>query len=157
MTTTPDQLFRVLTDFITRLLCIGEGEAIDRLVGLDLSFSQVRTLFTLAQCDEPVAIHEIASRLHLSVAAAGRNVEQLLQQGLLDRREDPGDRRVRRISLSGAGHTLVAGHIEAQREEVRSFTERLPQSDRNQLFDSLQTVLAGDALRAQRHHSQETP
>lgn len=131
----------------------------DRLVGLDLSFSQVRTLFALAQCGEPVAIHEIARRLRLSVAAAGRNVDQLLQQGLLDRREDPSDRRIRLVSLSEAGHTLVAGHIEAQRDEVRSFTERLPQSDRNDLFASLQSVLAGDALRVQRQqdHCQETP
>ncbi|CRK52678.1 MarR family transcriptional regulator [Rhodococcus sp. RD6.2] len=156
MTTTPDQLFRALDEFVTRLMGIGEGEAMDRLIALDLSFSQVRTLFVLAQCGQPVPINEIADRLHLSVAAAGRNVDQLLHQGLLDRREDSADRRIKRVSLSDAGRTVVASHIEAKRDEVRAFTGRLPEPTRTQLFESLQAVLAGDALRVQRHNCQET-
>lgn len=156
MTTTPDQLFRALDDFIHRLMGDCEGEAMDRLIALDLSFSQVRTLFALAQCGRSIAIHEIAERVHLSVAATGRNVDQLLQQGLLDRREDPSDRRVKLVSLSEAGRTVVASHIEARRDAVRAFTRRLDDPTRTTLFDSLQAVLLGNALQDHALHCQET-
>ncbi|TQF68889.1 MarR family transcriptional regulator [Rhodococcus spelaei] len=135
-----------------RLLGMEECGAMDTLVAMDLSFSQVRALFVLAQFGEPVAIHEVAGPLGLSVAAAGRNVDQLVHQDLVVRREDPKDRRIKRISLSEAGRILVAGYIETKRGELRTFAARLPDSDRTQLFESLKSILAGDALRA---HCQE--
>ena len=135
-----------------RLMGLGEGEAMDNLVAKDLSFTQVRALFMLAQCGEPVAIHEVAERLGLSVAATGRSVDQMVNQGLFERREDLRDRRIKRISLSEAGRTIASGHLETKRNELRAFAARLPGSDRNQLFDSLNSILAGDALRA---HCQE--
>ncbi|MFC4605043.1 MarR family winged helix-turn-helix transcriptional regulator [Rhodococcus kronopolitis] len=135
-----------------RLMGLGEGEAMDNLVAKDLSFTQVRALFMLAQCGEPVAIHEVAERLGLSVAATGRSVDQMVNQGLFERREDLRDRRIKRISLSEAGRTIASEHLETKRNELRAFAVRLPESDRNQLFDSLNSILAGDALRA---HCQE--
>lgn len=135
-----------------RLMGMGEGEAMDNLVAMDLSFTQVRALFVLAQGGEPMAIHEVAERLGLSVAATGRSVDQMVNQDLLERREDPRDRRIKRISLSEAGRTIASGHLETKRAELRAFAARLPESDRNQLFDSLKPILAGDALRA---HCQE--
>ncbi|MGW4478920.1 MarR family winged helix-turn-helix transcriptional regulator [Rhodococcus triatomae] len=155
MRVTSDDLCRVLEEFLTRLLGLGEGEAMDRLVAHDLSFSQVRTLFLLAQCGRPVAINELADGLRLSVAAAGRNVDQLLQQGLADRREDPTDRRVRLASLSEAGRTLVAGHLEAKRDGMHSLAERMPDTVRTQLYDTLDTLLGDESLRVPRNNCQE--
>lgn len=152
MTASPDDLYLALDEFLMRLMGMGEGEAMDNLVAMDLSFTQVRALFVLAQCGAPVAIHEVAERLGLSVAATGRSVDQLVNQGLLERREDLRDRRIKRISLSEAGRTIASGHLETKRNELRAFAARLPESDRNQLFDSLKSILAGDTLRA---HCQE--
>ncbi|MFC9787209.1 MarR family winged helix-turn-helix transcriptional regulator [Rhodococcus sp. NPDC127528] len=137
-----------------RLLGMGESGSMDKLIEMDLSFSQARTLFVLAEFGDPVPIHDVARRLRLSVAATGRNVDQMVHQDLVVRREDPNDRRIKRISLSESGRSLVSGHIETKRGELRAFAARLPESERTQLFDSLKPILAGDALRA---HCQENP
>lgn len=131
-----------------RLIGVGESESLDALVSLDLSFSQARTLFALAQHGRSVAINELAECLRLSVAAAGRNVDRLVQQGLVERREDPDDRRVKRISLSEAGRTVALGHIDGKKAELRAFAARLPEPDRDRLFESIAPILAGDVLRA---------
>ncbi|MFD4179994.1 MarR family winged helix-turn-helix transcriptional regulator [Rhodococcus sp. NPDC058514] len=137
-----------------RLLGMGESESMDKLVAMDLSFSQARTLFMLLQHGKPVAIHEVAKGLRLSVAAAGRNVDQLVHQGLVERREDPKDRRIKRISLTEAGRAIASGHIESKRGELRVFAARLSDSDRDGLYESLKPILAGDVLRA---NCQENP
>lgn len=137
-----------------RLLGMGESESLDKLVAMDLSFSQTRTLFMLAQHGRAVAINEVAECLRLSVAAAGRNVDQLVHKGLVERREDPVDRRIRRISLSESGRSIAAGHIESKKDELRTFAALLPDSERDLLFESITPILAGDVLRAR---CQETP
>ena len=145
---TPDEVFVALDTFLTRLMAMAECGSIGNFVDTDLSFSQVRMLFLLAQLDEPVAITEVAARLGLSVAASGRNVERLVCQDLVLRREDPGDRRTKLVSLTEAGRVLVACHVEDKHETLRAFAGRLAEPDRRRLLDALQPILAGDALRA---------
>ncbi|AQA23635.1 DNA-binding MarR family transcriptional regulator [Rhodococcus sp. PvR044] len=154
MAASPEDLYQALDEFIMRLLGVGESESMDKLIAVDLSFSQVRTLFMLAQHGKPVAINEVAERLRLSVAAAGRNIDQLVNQGLVERREDPKDRRIKRISLSEAGRAIASGHIDSKKGELRAFAARLSDSDRDRLYESLKPILAGDVLRA---NCQENP
>ena len=103
----------------------------DNLIELDLTFSQVRMLFALVQHGEPLPINEVAERLRLSVAAAGRNVDQLVKLGLVVRREDERDRRVKRVSLSEAGHKVATQHIECKRDQLRRFAWRVPEIERD--------------------------
>lgn len=118
----------------------------DALVALDLSFSQVRILFVLSWHDD-LPINELAERLRLSVATAGRNVDQLVSQGLVTRREDESDRRIKRVSLSDAGRTVATTHLECRRDQLRQFAARVPELDRQRLIDALNPILAGDSLR----------
>ncbi|MFC0448668.1 MarR family winged helix-turn-helix transcriptional regulator [Rhodococcus jostii] len=143
----PDLLFELLNDFFTQLLSAGESESMDNLIELDLTFSQVRMLFALAQHGEPLPINEVAERLRLSVAAAGRNVDQLVKLGLVVRREDERDRRVKRVSLSEAGHKVANQHIECKRDQLRRFAWRVPETERTRLIEALQPILAGESLR----------
>lgn len=121
----------------------------DVLIEMDLSFSQARTLFVLAQCCESIPIHEVAGRLKMSVASTGRNVDQLVSQGLVERREDPDDRRIRRVTLSDSGRAIVGKHVDAKRDGVRAFTRRLAKDDRARLAECLESILAGDSLQPQ--------
>lgn len=145
----PDDLYELLEQFLVRLLNMSESETMDALVEMDLSFSQARTLFVLAQHCEPVAINEVARALRMSLASAGRNVDQLVTQGLVERREDPDDRRVRRIALSESGQALARKHLDAKRQGLRAFVTRLPDVDRDRLCQSLRPILAGDSLQPQ--------
>lgn len=145
---TSDDLYGALDELFTRLMSAGDSESIDALIELDLSFSQVRVLFVLAQCDAAIPINEVADELRLSVAATGRNIDQLVNMGLVDRREDQRDRRVKRVSLSEAGRRVTTNHIECKRGQLRQFVSRVPEPERIRLFEALKPILAGDYLRA---------
>lgn len=142
-----DDLHEVIVDFVTRLLTIGESDGLDALIASDLSFSQGRTLFLLAKTAEPMPIHSIAEALGLSVAAAGRTVDQLLHLDLVERRESVSDRRVKLVSLTPVGDRLVAQHVEAKRDSVKAFTSALPPEQHDRLHRVLTDILAGGVLR----------
>jgi DNA-binding MarR family transcriptional regulator len=145
--TPPDDLYDVLDDFMTRLHCAGESDGLDALAQSDLSFSQARALFLLTSTAEPMPIHAIAEALGLSVAATGRNVDQLLRHDLVERRESATDRRVKLVSLTPSGAELVAQHLDAKRESLRAFTDALAPEHRTQLHQVLTDILAGGAIR----------
>jgi DNA-binding MarR family transcriptional regulator len=141
-----DDLYGSLEEFVTRLMNLAESDSMDALVDLDLSFSQARTVFLLAKTAEPMPIHAIAEALGLSVAATGRNVDQLVQLEVVERRESPSDRRVKLISLTVAGKHLAARHTDAKRASLRSFVDALPADKCHQLHHALTDILAGDNL-----------
>lgn len=131
-----------------RLMNVAESAGMDVLVDLDLSFSQARTVFLLAKTGDAMAIHSIAEALSLSMAATGRNVDQLVQLDVVERRESTLDRRVKLVSLTATGQHLAARHVESKRESLKSFVEALPSDQRDQLHHALTDILAGDSLPA---------
>lgn len=147
--TTPDDLYLSLSEFVLHLMSVAESDGMDALVELDLSFSQARLLFLLSKTAEPMPIHSIADAIGLSVAATGRNVDQLVQLDVVERRESTTDRRVKLVSLTPAGEKLAAQHIESKRDSLRAFTEVLPSDQRDSLHRALSDILAGDTLRPQ--------
>lgn len=140
--TTADRLLGILEAFIGRLHCGAQGAGIETLVAADLTFSQMRTLLVLSQQTQPIPIHEIASRLGLSVAAAGRNVDQLVRLGIVDRIEDELDRRIKRISLSGAGFELIAAFKDGQRRYALGLLADIDECDAQRLIEALRPVVA---------------
>lgn len=71
-----ERLDEVLGTFFRGTMALAEVEGIDRLVELDLSMTQARMLHVLASAGRPLAINELAAELRLSVATAGRTVDQ---------------------------------------------------------------------------------
>ena len=113
---------------------------------IDLTFSQVRMLMVLAYVDAAMPIGQIAEHLDLTLASAGRNVDRLCKERLVDRTEDANDRRVKLVQLTTAGHDLVARHFECHRRQLASFTQRLSAADRTRIVDALRPVLDDDLL-----------
>jgi DNA-binding MarR family transcriptional regulator len=144
----------LLTDFVTHLKKIGEGHAIQLAAGMDLSFSQLCMLFILDESDHDLALHELAERLGLSVAATGRAVDALAREGMVTRREDEHDRRVKRVSLTEPGTRLLLTLAEAHREGLRKFAELLTDQERENLFNVLAPILARPELHT--HKVKET-
>ena len=60
----------------------------------------------------------IATTLRLSPAATSHLVERLVRAGLVERREDPEDRRAKRVAVTPAGLALTA---RVQAERTREF------------------------------------
>lgn len=142
-----DELYETLGEFFQRLFSLTESDAMTQLIELDVSFTQARTMFLLAHTGGPLPINEIASSLGLSVAATGRNIDQLVKLDIVERQESPDDRRVKLVSLSPKGFDIADQQIEQKRRTVREFVDRLTSTDAENLTQALRPILAGDALR----------
>lgn len=72
----------------------------------DFSLAQMTTLYMLDSSGEPT-IKQVAEELGRSVSAASRLLDQLVERGLVGRREDKQDRRAKRVFLTDAGRAFL--------------------------------------------------
>jgi DNA-binding MarR family transcriptional regulator len=114
-----------------------------RLIGeferLDLSFTQFKAL-TVADRGEPT-VKELAEQLGMSLPGCSRAVDHLVRRGLLDRREDPGDRRMKRVSVTPAGHEAVRALDDARRSALEVFAQDIEPAQRERLLAALAPIL----------------
>src|SRR5436190_19862606 len=66
----------------------------------EISFSQMKALHKLRDNPQPISVKELGDQLGLSLAAMSRAADGLVQRGLVDRIEDPDDRRMKRLSVT---------------------------------------------------------
>jgi DNA-binding MarR family transcriptional regulator len=130
-----------LEAFFGQLHCAGQEAGLESLIETDLSFSQFRSLLILSQAQDPMPIHELAEKLRLSVAATGRAVDRLVKERMVERQEDELDRRIKRISLAGAGHDLIAAFHQHHRAQALTFIESLDPIDRERLLGALLPIV----------------
>jgi DNA-binding MarR family transcriptional regulator len=135
-----EDVLDALETFLGRLHCAAQHAGLDTFVAADLSLSQLRSLLVLAQRSTAVPIHELAATLGLSVASAGRNVDQLVRVGLVDRSEDESDRRIKRIRLTASGRDLVAGFRARRRNYALGVVRSLGAEDRDRVLTALRSV-----------------
>jgi DNA-binding MarR family transcriptional regulator len=74
---------------------------------LEFSLPQMATLLLLDEEGE-FTIKQVAEILGRSVSATSRLLDQLVEQGLVSRREDERDRRVKRVAITESGRTFIA-------------------------------------------------
>ena len=69
---------------------------------------------------EPCGISDLSERMDTTTAAASQLVDKLVQAGLLERAEDPHDRRAKKVALTPKGKELIEQGIE---ERFLRFTD----------------------------------
>ncbi len=74
--------------------------------GTGLSMPQFNVLMALYY-KENCAVSDLSERMEITLAAASQLVDRLVQSGLLERVEDPQDRRSKRLSLTPKGRAMV--------------------------------------------------
>jgi DNA-binding MarR family transcriptional regulator len=79
-----------------------------------LSTPQIHALMYVFHAGE-CHVSDLGSLADVSNAAASQLVERLVQQGLVSRREDPKDRRNKKITLSGKGRGLFNKSVMSNR------------------------------------------
>jgi DNA-binding MarR family transcriptional regulator len=72
----------------------------------ELSVAQVAALYLVDE-NGPMRIGEVAAALGRSLPAASRLTDDLVRRGLLQRDEDPEDRRARLLTTSAKGRTFL--------------------------------------------------
>lgn len=130
---------RELSTLFSRVL--HAGDLLRALDEVELSIGQFKTLAMLSDSHEEMSVKEVAEVMGLSLPAASRAVDGLVQRDYVERREDELDRRVKRVRIAPAG-AVVIERIGAVRIEVLTrWLETLPERDRERLHKALAPIL----------------
>lgn len=119
-----------------------EAEMIRAAEDLGLTSTQYKIVVALSRLPAEPTCSDLAACVGLSVAGVGRAVDHLVAGGIVARREDPHDRRVRRVELTAAGHKAMLPLLEARRPGVARLLEGLDEDERRELSAALVPVLA---------------
>ena len=104
-----------------------------------LSFAQISVLMHLRRFDA-CRVSDLGARLGVSNAAASQLVDRLVQAGLVERAEDPHDRRVKRLRLTPQGEALVGQAIAARERWLESVLDRLSAEQQAQVAEALRLL-----------------
>jgi DNA-binding MarR family transcriptional regulator len=104
-----------------------------------LSMPHVLLLYRLYY-QGPCGVSDIADHLAVTNAAASQTIERLVQQGLLERSEDPNDRRAKQIALSPAGWQLIHDGIEARARWMVELTTVLSPEEQDTIVAALDAL-----------------
>lgn len=135
------ELAEALEALLQRVACSQADSDLESMAGRDMSLTQFRCLVTLAAEGEAIPIHQLAEQLHMSLPTAGRTIDRLVAQRLVIRREDPHDRRVRRVRVSAEGRRVVTGIDKARHEALLAFVRSLDPSDSARLQAALRPIV----------------
>jgi DNA-binding MarR family transcriptional regulator len=106
-----------------------------------LSFSQITILMRLLHGGN-TGVSEIGDQLGVTNAAASQAVDRLVQAGMIERTEDPQDRRAKRLALTPSGCTLIEKGIEIRSRWVEGLTDALTSEQQNLIISALTLLTA---------------
>jgi DNA-binding MarR family transcriptional regulator len=88
----------------------------------------------------------ISEGYDITPAAASQLVDKLVQSGLIQRGEDPNDRRAKLLNLTDKGRELIQRGIEERYGWVNELTEKLTAEEQAQISEALDimTKAAGE-------------
>lgn len=82
-------------------------------------------------------VSEVGEDLGVTNAAASQMIDRLVQQGLLQRSEDPHDRRVKQLVLTQKGEDLIRAAIQARHSWMEELNNRLNPKQQAQIISAL--------------------
>jgi len=115
---------------------------------LDLAPAQARALHEL-DVERPISMRELAERLKSDPSNITGLIDRLEARGLVERRPDPTDRRIKGLALTSAGAKLRE-RLFARLYSAPPAVAALPERDHRVLRDVLQRVVSGATRTQQR-------
>ncbi len=82
-------------------------------------------------------VSQVGDLLGITAAAASQAVDRLVQMNLVERREDPNDRRAKQLALSDTGQALLRRGIEARCQWMERLTHALSPAQQAVIIDAL--------------------
>lgn len=112
-------------------------------VGLQPPLFRVLNLVDAAEGESQQAI---AARIEIPPSRMVALVDELEQHGLVERRPDPKDRRVRALFLTGEGRRCLARGRKIASQHEEDLTKGMEPADRKRLLDLLQKIVDEQAI-----------
>ncbi len=128
------QIFDGLASVISDV--VAHAERVARQFGVPAPF-----LKALHLLDSPMAMKDLGRRMHCDPSFITAVADMLEARGLAVRQPDPADRRVRRISLTPAGHDLKQ-RVEAEMLRHAPWRSALGPAERACLLSHLRAMIA---------------
>ena len=85
-------------------------------------------------------ISDLSGHMEITTPAASQMVDKLVQNGLIERAEDPHDRRAKQVTLSPKGRALIERSIEERYRWMDELTGRMTPAERAQLSGALELM-----------------
>lgn len=117
----------------------------ERIAEVDLNPPLFRVL-NLVDAAEGKSQQAIGAAIEVPASRMVALVDELEQRGLVERRPDPADRRVRALYLTGKGRQTLARGRKIAREHEEELTRGLAAADRKRLVDLLQMMVDKQAI-----------
>jgi len=112
-----------------------------------LSFSHVNILMRLFHGGIS-GVSEIGERMGITNAAASQTVDRLVHMGLIIRKEDPDDRRAKRLELTQVGRDMIEKGVDTRSHWIERLTDTLSAEEQD-LITSALTILTEAARRTE--------
>ena len=109
-----------------------------------LTMPQARVLFTIVEQGEQSA-GELAERLGVGPSTITGITDRLVRQKLIERKEDPRDRRVVRLALTEEGTRITLEIAESSRALLRRVFEAMPEGRLQDLAACMEELAAANA------------
>jgi DNA-binding MarR family transcriptional regulator len=108
---------------------------------LELTLTQIKLLHHLEDATDALSLKHVAELVHVSLPAASRTVDDLVRRGFAEREEDAEDRRMKRVTITDAGLTVIHRLNAARLSGLQQFAEGLTDTEREALAGALEQLL----------------
>ncbi|MHC4992711.1 MAG: MarR family winged helix-turn-helix transcriptional regulator [Planctomycetota bacterium] len=103
----------------------------------------------------PMTMGQLAAHMYVDLSTMTRTVDQLVAGGLATRREDPEDRRVRRVQITRKGSALLDRIRAGLLDEYEMVMRAVPPDSRDAVVDAISHLL--QAFKQRREEDSATP
>lgn len=86
-------------------------------------------------------ISDLSEHMEISNAAASQLVDKLVHAGLLERTEDPDDRRAKQVSLSSKGKELIEQGIQERYRWVDELESSFTEDEKEKVVEALSLLV----------------
>jgi DNA-binding MarR family transcriptional regulator len=107
------------------------------LLSTPLTMQQLKVLTLIAAERDRATGHDLAETLNVSVATMSGLIDRLVDHGMVQRNDDPHDRRIRRLSVTAAGTSTLRNLISSGNSMPPQVLERVSDDDLRALVQGL--------------------
>lgn len=134
-----NELSKIIQEWSRVFMCRSGHDFKHFMIETGLSFSQINILMRLfhgRECD----VSCLGEDMGFSSAAASQAVDRLVQMGLIERSEDPADRRSKQLALTDKGRALVENGIKSRSQWFADAAGQLNEDQQKTIISAL-TIL----------------
>jgi DNA-binding MarR family transcriptional regulator len=135
LTTLAEAMWAITRDLFKFLQCRDR----DAMTSCELSVAQCYSLEAIGTQGQ-LTLNELADSLYITPSTASRTIEELVRKALVQRRQDPDDRRAVSLTLTAQGKALFEALRQHLIERQRGILEQIDPCSRRDVLMALQKL-----------------